>query len=119
MNEFDTRCEMLQKKMRAALIEDRCGIYMIYMDIDEIRIIAQLLEQRKQTSQAEEYLLGFEEGYKRAIIDVVKKVRGIKVYGGHKKGNTAGVSGTDAEVSALLLRKRKRADADPKVQDVV
>ena len=114
MNEFDTRCEMLTKKMRAALIKSAV-LYMIYMDEEEIKTIAQLLEQRKQTSKAEEYLLGFEEGYKRAIIDVVKKVRGIKVYGGHKKGNPAGVSGPDAEVSALLLRERKRAHADPQV----
>ena len=114
MNEFDTRCEMLTKKMHKALIK-AAGLYMIYMDEEEIKTIAQLLEQRKQTSQAEEYLLGFEEGYKRAIIDVVKKVRGIKVYGGHKTGNAAGVPGPDAEVSALLLRKRERAHADPQV----
>ena len=46
MNEFDTRCEMLTKKMRAALIKSAV-LYMIYMDEEEIKTIAQLLESAR------------------------------------------------------------------------
>ena len=69
----------------------------IWFSYDEIRrmidLIIKDMEPADKQNFEKAYTEGFQMGYQRALVDVVKRVKGMKWYGGdHKEKCAAGVS---------------------------
>lgn len=80
--------------------ETRHNIVMISMDQAEILRLIDLIDRENEPTEKRDFeigfMAGFEQGYQRAIVDVIKKIKGMKWYGGDSKKRADEVPGDSA-----------------------
>ena len=60
---------------------------MVGLSIEEVKYLLDLSDE--QTNYEQAYNAGFEYGYQMAVKDVIKRLRGMKTYGGNNKAKRA------------------------------
>jgi len=87
----ETAREILKEALEKMEKGGQYGPYetmMIGMSQDEVKYLLELSDEQATYEQA--YMCGFEYGYQMAIKDVIKKLRGMRTYGGGNKKAGAG-----------------------------
>ena len=80
---------------------------------DCLGMIRDALEYLKQEDWETAYMTGFEYGYQRAVVDMIKKLRGMKTYGGtYKAKRTAEVPEGAGRAEKPVQRKIRRKIPD-------
>ena len=88
--------DLLLDRLSLAAEQER-SMVTIWFDQGEIRrmieLIGESLKPADKQNYEKAYMEGFEMGYQRALVDVIKKLKGMKWYGGDKQEErAAGVS---------------------------